>query len=138
MAKGRTDPTRAELAVLEILWSTGPSTIRELSARLYRGGGVAHYATVQKLLDRLEAKRLVARDRDARAHVFRATLEPGAFLGNRLANLVDRLCGGSLAPLLTHLVRTRSLSAAERRELRALLDDGTAADPRRKTRRGTR
>ncbi len=134
MTKRSASPTRTELAVLETLWGQGPSTIRELTRRLYRGGKVAHYATVQKLLERLEEKGLVARDRRTRAHVFRTTQEPGTFLGNRLKELVDRLCGGSLAPLITQLVRTRSLSAEERRELRALLEDQTGARPPRKVR----
>lgn len=121
--RSRPEPTRAELSVLEVLWDEGPRPIRALSERLYPGGGPSEYATVQKLLERLETKGLVARDREARAHVFRAAQEPVAFVGKRLRDLADRLCGGSLAPLLTHLVRSESLSAAERRELRALLDE---------------
>ena len=46
----------AELAVLQQLWERGPATIRQLTDALYPEGTDAYYATVQKLLERLEAK----------------------------------------------------------------------------------
>ena len=117
------DVTDAELAVLQLLWEHGPATIRQLTDRLYPAGGDAHYATVQKLLDRLEAKDHVVRDRTGHAHVFRATTDRDTLLGHRLRVMAERLCGGLLGPLLTHLVRAENLSAAERQELRALIDE---------------
>src|SRR5206468_5487882 len=50
------DVPDAELAVLRELWDKGPESIRQLTDALYPGGSDAHYATVQKLLERLEAK----------------------------------------------------------------------------------
>jgi predicted transcriptional regulator len=44
-------------------------------------------------------------------------------IGRRLQDVAEKLCGGSLTPLLTHLVRTRRLSARERQELRDLIDE---------------
>ncbi len=58
MHKPRFDVTDAELAILKSLWELGPSTIRQLSDRLYPGGEAAHYATVQKLLDRLAEEKI--------------------------------------------------------------------------------
>ena len=63
MAVARPDVTDAELAVLEELWRLGSATRRQLADALYPGGGPAHYTTVQKLLERLEAKGHVAADR---------------------------------------------------------------------------
>jgi BlaI family penicillinase repressor len=115
------DVADAELAVLEVLWERGPSTIRQLADALYPSGTVAHYATVQKLLERLEAKACVTRDRTAWAHVFQAKIDRDALIVRRLQATADRLCGGSLTPLLTNLVRAKRLTADERRELHALM-----------------
>ncbi|HEV3021805.1 MAG TPA: BlaI/MecI/CopY family transcriptional regulator, partial [Pirellulales bacterium] len=79
--------------------------------------------TVQKLLDRLEAKECAARDRDGRAHTFRATLARGDLLGERLRDLADTICGGSLAPLLTELVRLRKLTPQELKTLEQLVEE---------------
>jgi predicted transcriptional regulator len=115
------DVADAELAVLEVLWEKGPSTIRQLTDVLYPSGTVAHYATVQKLLDRLEAKECVERDRASRAHRFVAAVKRDELVLGRLQATADRLCGGSLTPLLTYLVRARGLSVQERKELKALM-----------------
>ncbi len=113
----------AELAVLQTLWDRGPATIRQLADALYPEGTEAHYATVQKLLERLEAKNCVRRDRSSWAHVFHAILCRDDFIGQRLQAVAEKLCGGSLTPLLTTLVRSKQLSAKERREIRKLMDE---------------
>ena len=123
MARTPQDVTERELAVLQALWEAGPATIRRLTDLLYPGGAAAQYATVQKLLDRLETKGCVRRDRAGAAHHFSAALGRDELIGRRLRDVAEKLCGGSLTPLLTHLVRTKRLTANERRELRSLIDD---------------
>ena len=56
MADPAADVTDAELAVLRHLWDHGTATRRQITDALYPDGGPAHYTTVQKLLERLEAK----------------------------------------------------------------------------------
>src|SRR3954469_9171964 len=121
MARTPVDVTDAELGVLQLLWERGPATIRQLTDALYPRGGTAHYATVQKLLDRLESKDCVGREPKAAAHTFTAAIHRHDLIGRRLENMAEKLCGGSLTPLLTHLVRARRLTSQERQELRALI-----------------
>lgn len=123
MARTPQDVTDAELALLQVLWDSGPATIRHLTDVLYPGGNAAQYATVQKLLDRLESKGCVRRDRTPPAHVFSAAIAREDLIGRRLRDMAEKLCGGSLTPLLTHLVRTRRLTTRERQELRDLIDE---------------
>jgi predicted transcriptional regulator len=126
------DVTDAELAVLQLLWDQGPATIRQLTDALYPGGSEAHYATVQKLLERLEKKAYVDRDRSAHAHSFRARVDRDALVGQRLRAMAEKLCGGLMAPLLTHLVRAETLTSEEREELRNLIDELDRKNKRRK------
>jgi predicted transcriptional regulator len=113
----------AELAVLQQLWEQGPATIRQLTDALYPDGTGVHYATVQKLLERLEAKGCVKRDRSSWAHVFHATINRDEFIARRLEAVAERLCGGSMTPLLTNLVRSKRLTPKERREIRKLMEE---------------
>ena len=122
------DVSDTELKLMQALWDSGPSTIRHLTDRLYTGWGASHYATVQKLLDRLEGKGCVTRDRSATPHVFTAAIGRDAFIGGRMRAVAEKLCGGSLTPLLTHLLKTQSLSAKDRKELRRLLDAPRSPD----------
>ena len=54
--------------------------------------------------------------------MFRPAINRDELIGRRLRAVADSLCGGSLSPLLTHLVEGRGLSELERRELRTLIE----------------
>jgi predicted transcriptional regulator len=135
MARTPQDVTDTELALLQILWDSGAATIRQLTDVLYPGGGTAQYATVQKLLERLEAKGCVQRDRTPPAHTFKAIIARADLIDRRLRDMAEKLCGGSLTPLLTHLVRTKGLTSRERQELRDLIDE---LDSKGKGKKGSR
>jgi BlaI family penicillinase repressor len=123
MARTPQDVTDAELAVMQHFWVQGPATIRQLTDALYPTGGTSSYATVQKLLERLEDKNCVRRLRTDPAHTFEALLARDDLIGRRLQAMAEKLCGGSLTPLLTHLVRAKRLTARERHDLRTLIDE---------------
>jgi predicted transcriptional regulator len=123
MARPAQDITETELSVLRILWGRGAATIRQLTDILYPRGVAAQYATVQKLLDRMEAKGYVRRDRTMFVHVFTAVLNRDELIGRRLRSLAETLCDGSLTPLLTHLARATDLTEDDRLALRAIVDD---------------
>jgi BlaI family transcriptional regulator, penicillinase repressor len=126
--KRHTSPavTEAELKVLEALWERGEAAIGDLRDELYPDGGGSKFATVQKLLSRLVAKKLVARRKDSANWVFRPLVDRDDVIGGELRRVADRLGGNSMTPLLTYLVETGELSAQERAHLRRLLDEAPA------------
>jgi predicted transcriptional regulator len=125
------DVSDGELAVLEVLWERGPAAIRQVTDQLFPGGSTAHYATVQKQLERLEAKAFVTRDRTLHVHLFSAAVGRDELIGRRVRAVVDKLCGGSLVPLLSHLAHARELTDAERRALRELVEKRSTSPKRR-------
>ncbi len=123
MARTPRDVTDAELEVLRALWDLPEATIRALADRVYPNGGASEYATVQKLLERLEDKGHVSHRSEGRQNVYAARLGREDLVALRLRETADSLCGGSLTPLLTHLVSGARLSAEELRALRRLVDE---------------
>ena len=123
MPRPRQDVTDAELAILQVLWDRGQATVRELTEQLYSQYSSSQHATVQKLLERLEAKDCVRRNRGLWPHVFEAAIERGDLIDRKLQQTADKLCDGSIQPLLTHLVKGARLSAQQRQSLRMLLDE---------------
>lgn len=117
--------TDAELAVLKLLWDHAPQTARELTERLYPRCAASDVGTVQKLLQRLESKELVIRDRSSHTHEFSAALSQATLAGRQLEGLADRLADGSMTPFLMHLVQSKRLTKRERDALRKLFDTGT-------------
>jgi len=132
MGRNGRETTDAELAILRQLWRRDEATIRELTDALYPDGGHAHYATVQSLLDRLQAKGFVDREKDGRVNKFRASISRADLARRRLRATADALFDGSMAPLLTHLVDNSDLQPGEITTLRELIDrlDSGDTDPR--------
>lgn len=116
------DITEGELAILEQLWREPGSSVRQLTERLYARYTAARYGTVQKQLERLEAKRLVGRDRTGSVHLFRATIDRLSLVGRRVDDMVDKLCAGSLTPVITQLLKSPRLSDQQRLQLRGLVE----------------
>jgi BlaI family penicillinase repressor len=132
MSRDKQDITEAEMALMQVLWRrsespatgiTGAST-RQIADEIYgERAGVAQYATVQKQLERLEAKGFVHRDRTLFVHLFSAAVARDELVGRRIQEMVDKLCEGSLAPVLSHLFKAKPLTDKERKALRALIED---------------
>jgi predicted transcriptional regulator len=115
--------TDGELSILQILWQRGEATSREITAALHEEVTDPKMASIQKLIERLEAKGCVRRDRSQRAHRFRPRVSHEQFLRSRLQALADRLCGGALIPLVSTLLRSGRLPKKERKQLRQLIDN---------------
>ena len=132
MPREAQDITEGELAVLQELWRDPGMSIRQLTGRLYpRHRTTAHYGTVQKQLERLEAKGFVQRDRSLFVHRFTATVDRDGLVARRVDAMIDRLCDGSLTPIVSHLLRNPKLSEHQRLQLRAMFGLEEKDDQRR-------
>ena len=114
--------TNAELRLLDELWAGGAKTVRQLAVTLYTDPTSVQYRTVQVQLDRLERKQLVRVDRTVTPHGFDAAVDRASFLAEELQSMADRVCDGSLAPLVLNLAGKAKLTEHEKRELRKLLE----------------
>ena len=123
MGRAAREITDTELSLLTELWQRPSATVPELTEALYGNNQPALLATVRKLLDRLEAKGCVSRDRSRWPHHYSAAVKREELAGNRLQAAADELFDGDLAPLLTHLVRSERLTVKDRKNLRQLLDE---------------
>jgi predicted transcriptional regulator len=121
MGRSGRDVTEAELAILQVIWEEGPVTVRRLIDRLYPKGGASAHATVQKLLERLEAKGCVRRDRGGPVQVIAAAIDRDELVRRRLRDVADELCGGSLSAMFSRLVDPQRLTPGDRDALRQFL-----------------
>ncbi len=113
--------TDGELSILQVIWERGEATSRQITEALFDEVTDSKMASVQKLVERLEAKGCVERDRTERAHRFRPLVTHEQFLQSRLQALADRLCGGELLPLVTTLLDSKGLPAQEQQQLHQLV-----------------
>jgi predicted transcriptional regulator len=115
----RKKPTRAELEILRVLWSRGPSTVRDVAAALGREDS---YTTVLKLLQIMTEKRLVRRNDAERTHVYEAVRSEDQTQRQLVADLLDRVFDGSAAKLVLQALEASKASPQELAEIRKLLD----------------
>lgn len=109
-------------------------TIREITDVLYPQGTESDYATVKKLLARLESKGCVARDRSEMVHVFRACIDRQDLVSRRLQQVAESLCDGSWTPLLTHVAQAKGLTEKQQQMLNELIDEFEKPSSRKKNR----
>jgi BlaI family penicillinase repressor len=119
---GRSNPTPAELAILQVLWSRGPSTVREIHEVLSRDKDVG-YTSALKFLQIMTAKGLVTRTEDQRAHVYSAQQPAEKTKQQFAADVLKRVFHGSASQLMQHALSGRRGSKKEIEELRLLLDE---------------
>ena len=120
-------PTDAELEILTVLWSRGPSTVREVHEAIGRTRALrrkpAQYTTVLKMLQIMAEKGLVRRDEKNRAHVYEAS-RPREWTQSQLAgDLLQRAFGGSAKGLIIGALSARKASREELAEVRKLLEE---------------
>ena len=113
----------AELAIMNLLWQTDRLTARQIREQLYPDATRAQHGTVQRLLQRLGDKGYVERDCNLSVHFFSAAISRQTYACGQLESLAAKLTGGSLAPLITHLVEERRISRDEIDRIRAILDE---------------
>jgi predicted transcriptional regulator len=113
-------PTEAELEILNILWTTGPSTVREVHNALTskRTG----YTTILKQMQVMAGKGLLSRSERFRSHVYEARLPKERTQRQLARNLLQRAFDGSAKSLVLGALSSQKVSAAELTEIRQILD----------------
>ena len=114
----RRKPTDAELAILTVLWSRGPSTVRQIAEDM---GREAAYTTILKLLQIMTEKRLVVRDEAARTHVYTVAYTQDQTQRQLVTDLLERAFDGSAAKLVLQALAASRTSPEDLAEIKKLL-----------------
>ena len=114
-------PTDAELAILQVLWNHGPSTVRDVHEVLSRRRKTG-YTTTLKLMQIMAEKGSVTRDASRRTHVYQATASQDSTQQQLVSSLLERAFEGSAKSLIMQALSNHKTSAEELSEIRELLD----------------
>ncbi len=115
-------PTASELEILRVLWTRGPSTVREVHDCLKEKKTLG-YTTVLKFLQIMTTKGIVRRNETQRAHVYEAGLPAEQTKRQLAGDVLQRVFGGSASELMMHALAGKRASRQEIDELRRLLDE---------------
>ncbi len=115
-------PTESELAILQVLWRRGPSTVREVFDAL-KAKKPMGYTTVLKILQIMLEKGLVTRDEKQRSHCYLAAADPAVTRAQLVDDLIDRAFDGSPLALMQSVLASGKTSPDDLAKIRAALDD---------------
>lgn len=116
-------PTESELEILQILWSRGLATVREVHEELAKTKE-AGYTTTLKLMQIMNEKGIVKRDDSMRTHVYQAAVNKEKTQKHILGKMIDSLFGGSPTQLVIQALGddNHKASREELDKIQALLD----------------
>jgi predicted transcriptional regulator len=108
-----------EKEIMDVLWATERATVSEVNSCL--AGDRAH-TTVMTVLDRLNTKGLVRREKRGRAWVYKPAVKPEEIVGHRLGDLLQEGSSVSDALLLAFVDRTERVAPQVLDRLAQLID----------------
>jgi BlaI family transcriptional regulator, penicillinase repressor len=101
--------TPLEMKIMEVLWASGRSSVREIQEAFPESDRPA-YTTVQTMVYRLERKKAVRRAKKiSNAHIFEAVITRDAARGRFIDELLG-MFGWRMQPLMAHLIESGKLT----------------------------
>jgi BlaI family transcriptional regulator, penicillinase repressor len=117
----------SEFEVMRVIWKMGSATVRDVHDELSKNRRLA-YTSVASLLIRLRDKGYVeVEERDA-AYIYRPLVSQDQVVLRKVDDLVNRVLGGNLAPLASHIVRSRKLTPEQIAALEEIVNSEEKGD----------
>jgi BlaI family transcriptional regulator, penicillinase repressor len=117
----KTEPTKSELEILQVLWEFGPSTVRFVNDQLNAKRRTVQYTGTLKLMQIMAEKGILKRDESNMKHVYEAVMEEKRTKDILLERFVDSLYNGSTSHLMMQLLGNKKTSKKELDAIRELL-----------------
>ena len=114
--------TDLQLAVMDVLWERGSSTVREVHKAVEYEKSLA-YTTVSTVLTRLKADKMVTAKRVGNVYHFSARVSREEAAELSIGKVVDDWFGGSRTSLVAYMAQAGAHSPADLREARDLLEE---------------
>ncbi|MCE0522468.1 MAG: BlaI/MecI/CopY family transcriptional regulator [Methylacidiphilales bacterium] len=111
-------PTDFELAVLQVLWKQGDSTVRQVYEAL---GSKGAYTTVLTIMKIMTEKGLIKPDKSRTSYVYSVTMPPEVVKRRLVSDLVDRAFAGAAQELVLQALSSTSASKEDLKAIRKLI-----------------
>ena len=123
VAEPNAEPTKGELAVLQVLWQHGPSTVRFVHDMVNEGKEATQYTSTLKLMQLMAEKGMLGRDESSMKHVYYPMLEERGTKGHLLNKFIDTMYQGSVENMMIALLGNEKTSREDLRKIKELLGE---------------
>jgi predicted transcriptional regulator len=114
-------PTQLELEILKVLWTIGPSPVRDVRDELAEVRDLA-YTSVMTVMNIMTKKGFLKRRKKGNSFIYRSVVNRETTTSNMVGDLVDRLFEGSTDTALLHLLEISDIDDGELDRLRELIE----------------
>jgi predicted transcriptional regulator len=115
-------PTESELEILKVLWSQGPSTVREVNNKLNESREIG-YTTTLKIMQIMTQKNTVLRDESKRTHVYSAAVNESDIKDAMVDRLMHTAFSGSASQLVMQALGRGKTSQEELRKIKEMINN---------------
>ena len=113
--------TKAELEVLQAIWTNGPLTVRQVHNLVSQHREVG-YTTTLKVMQTMFEKKLLNRDTIPNSHIYTALVEETAIQQTLLGNFVEEAFRGSTKNLVLQALGNHEVSSEELAEIQRFIE----------------
>ena len=117
----KSEPTKAELEILHVLWAKGPSTVRFVHDQLSQQRPI-QYTSILKLMQIMTEKGILKRDESQMKHVYQAVEGEQKTKDHLLNRFVESVYQGATGQLVMQLLGNKKPSKDELASIRRILD----------------
>ncbi len=110
-----------QLAILEVLWQLREAAVAEVHKALEEERGLAP-TTIATMLTKMEKKGLVRHRTEGRRFIYRPAVSAPEVRRTMVGDLTQKLFGGDVAALVSHLLSEHEVDPEELAQLRTLID----------------
>ena len=121
--KDQIEPTKSELEILQVLWKSGPATVRSVNEQLNKERREVQYASTLKLMQLMVEKGLLRREGSGTKHVYEAAIEEEKTKSYLLDRFIETMYNGSVGSLMMQVLGNKKASAKDLDLIRQMLKD---------------
>jgi BlaI family penicillinase repressor len=121
VGKENAEPTKGELAVLQVIWQHGPSTVRFVHDTINEGKEATQYTSTLKLMQMMAEQGMLGRDETNMKHVYYSLLEERGTKGHLLSKFIDTMYQGSVENMMIALLGNEKTSKDDLERMKDLL-----------------
>lgn len=114
-------PTDVELEILQVLWDTGPATVRQVHDVLGASRRTG-YSTTLKMMQVMTDKGLLLKDASVRPQLYRPAQQQEQTQIGLLDDLLQRAFGGSARKMILRAAAAERITPEELGEIQELID----------------
>ncbi len=122
MSMKKYNPTETELEILQILWKSGPSTVRFINDKQNENKEVG-YTTTLKIMQIMAEKGVLKVNKDSRQHIYTPVLDEEETKSKLLDGFLKKTFSGSAMKMVMQALGNHNPSQKELDEIKNLINE---------------